>query len=160
MTVLTPCIRLMGDWLTSVVSERDGQPRSAGRSRTKLQTKTANTKVIIPTTTNDMRQPIQELIKAKGVVALSDPMPPIANRIPVMKANSRGRNHSESTFMVGTKSMATPKPVKVRPRMAQAAFGAKPSMTLPKKATQKKSVMALRGPQESDRRPAGNCMRA
>ena len=106
MTILIPCISLMDGGSGSAGIEGDGHPRSAGRLRTNFQTRTVRTKVITPTTTKDRRHPIKRLIKANGVVALSDPMPPIAIKMPVMVANSRGRNHSDSTFMLGTKIMA------------------------------------------------------
>ena len=56
--------------------------------------------------------------------------------------------------------MATPTPTIVRPKIAHPMVGAIPRTMEPAKATMKKTVMVLRGPQESDSRPAGSCMRA
>ncbi len=141
-------------------SAGEGQPRSAGRSRTKSHTRMAITMVKTPTATKERRQPIQLLRRARGVAAVREPRPPMTMRIAVIVANSLTRNHSASTFMVGTKSMATPSPTRVRPMMAQKAEGAKPKRMEPMVATLKNRVMDRRGPHESERRPAGSCMRA
>ncbi len=116
--------------------------------------------MIHPTMIKENRQPIQVLKKASGAAAEREPSPPTAMRIPVMVANSLTRNHSASTFMVGTNNMETPRPTRVLPTMATNTDGAKPRMSEPMKATIKNSVMVRRGPHESESNPAGSCMTA
>ena len=77
-----------------------------------------------------------------------------------MVANSSRLNQWVSTFMVGTKIMATPMPTRVRAAMAGPMEPARPSQMEPMPARMKNRVMVLRGPQESDKSPAGICMRA
>ena len=62
--------------------------------------------------------------------------------------------------MAGTNSMDTPRPPRVRPRMATPTVGACDRTTEPMKASTKKMEMVRRGPKESESRPAGNCMKA
>ncbi len=159
-TFLTPAMRAICLGGVLGVPAGEGHPIIAGRSRTIKYTSTANTTVMIPTRMNDCRQPIRLLTQTSGVAAIREPTPPKAMRIPVMVANSLIWNHSARIFMVGTKSMATPSPTKVLPTMARDTEGARPRMTDPINATIKKRVMVFRGPQESDKSPAGNCMAA
>jgi len=159
-TLRTLSIKPMAAAADCLGSSGGGHPKSSGRSLTNIQTNTASTRVKTPTTIKESRQPIQELSNARGVAANKEPTPPSAINIPVIKANSRRRNHSARTFMVGTKSIATPNPTNVRPKMAKKTEGAAPSKTEPIKATAKKSVIVFLGPQESERRPAGSCITA
>ena len=159
-TMRTPSHSSMGSSSSFLGPVGEGHPRSAGRSRTTVQTRTASRRVKTPTATKENRHPIQELRSARGVAAVREPIPPIAMRMPVIMANSRTRNHSARTFIVGTKSMATPMPTRLLPTMAQRVVVAIPRRSDPTKAMQKKTVIVLRAPHESERRPAGSCISA
>jgi hypothetical protein len=56
--------------------------------------------------------------KAKGVVAKTHPIPPMAIRIPAVLANSFRLNHSLKIFIVGTKTPAALKPMRTLANMA------------------------------------------
>ena len=58
-TIFTPCIRRTDSTADPEGSEGEGQPMSAGRSRTKAHTSAPNTKVKIPTSTKDWRSQTQ-----------------------------------------------------------------------------------------------------
>jgi len=159
-TVRKPAIRPMEEDDAFTEAFRDTQPMSSGQSLTNIHTSSDKTRVSTPTATKDIRHPIAPESRTSGVAADKEPIPPMAIRIPVIGANSTGVNHSDSIFMVGTKSMATPTPTSKRPAIAIAADEANPSRTEPTKATRKKTVIVLRGPQESESSPAGSCMAA
>ena len=160
ITLRNPSIRPTDGGSDRDVSNGEDHPMSAGRFRTNILTSTASMSVKTPTSTKEYLQPIRLLSRARGVAAARDPIPPIAMRIPVIMANSFFLNHSARIFMVGTKSMATPNPTRVRPRIAQDTEGAIPRIIAPIKAIQKKTEMVFRGPHESESRPAGSCTAA
>ncbi len=121
---------------------------------------TATNRVTAPMATKLPRQPILSLSRASGQEAVYAPSPPTAMSMPVIRANSSILNQLVITFMVGTNSMATPNPTSVRARIASPI-----DSTIPKKmeeapAMAKKTVMVLRGPQESESRPEGSCIKA
>ena len=97
---------------------------------------------------------------ASSQVAAITPTPPTALRMPAIMANSVARNHWDKIFMVGIKTMETPIPTRIRPTMAILILGARPKTRLPTEAAIKNTVTALRGPIESESRPAGSCMAA
>jgi len=145
---------------SAACSAGEGQPRSVGRSRTTRQISAASSAVTRPTSTNERRQPIQVLTRANGVAAAREPTPPMAISTPVMMMNSRTLYHSAKILRVQTNRVETPRPTRIRPTTAPDGDDAKPSSTEPILATQRNSVMVLRGPQESESSPVGSCMSA
>ena len=137
-----------------------GRPALSGRSRTINQLASTTTSVIPPMISKETRHPSRMVITASSQVAAITPIPPTALRIPAMNANSRGQNHWDRIFMVGIKTMAAPKPTRMRPINAVSRLGENPKSTLPNAAIIREKVTVFRGPTESARRPAGSCMTA
>ena len=111
---------------------------------------TATNRVAAPMATKLPRQPILSLSQARGREAVYAPSPPTAMSMPVIRENSSVLNQLVITFMVGTKSIATPRPTSIRARMANPIDSTMPNKMEAAPARAKKTVMVLRGPQESE----------
>jgi len=124
------------------------------------QERMANIKVPVPMIMNAILQPTHRVSSARGVEAESHPIPPIIIRIAVIIANSLAKNHSAKIFIAGIKTTATPKPTKIRAKMASDTVGERPKRTAPSEAIKVNRATAFLGPRESERSPAGSCMMA
>ena len=150
--------------MSLAVSPRSGlmgaKPISEGRLRTKADTRAAISRVIPPTDIKVILQPITLLIHARGALENKAPMPPMDMKALPMMINWRGANHSDSSLKLQTKTVETPIPTRIRPKMATGKLGARPITTDPTPARIKKTDTVFRGPHESAMRPVGNCIMA
>ena len=106
------------------------------------------------------RQPMIWESIMSGQVASSIPPVPRESSSPVPSACSRGGNQYRMTRSAGTKTMAMPAPISMRPSAAMPTECAPAKMSAPAAPSSRKRQMVLRGPQRSDRMPAGICMKA
>ena len=95
-----------------------------------------------------------------GQVASSMPPVPRESSSPVHSACRRGGNQNRITRRAGTKTMAMPVPTSMRPSVAMPTECAPAKIMVPAAPISRKRQMVLRGPQRSDRMPAGICMKA
>gem|GEM_PF-4488043 len=116
--------------------------------------------VTIPIITKAPLQPNASVSKARGVAAVSHPIPPIAIRRPDIRAYSRPLNHSASVFSDDTNVADTPKPTRTRANTAKPKLGAKANRIDPRAATELNRVTVFLVPQESERKPTGICVMA
>ncbi len=124
------------------------------------QERMARSNVPVPMIMNAILQPTHRVSSARGVEAESQPIPPISIRIAVIIANSLAKNHSAKIFIAGMKMTATPRPTKIRAKMASETVGERPKSIAPREAINVNRVTAFLGPRESDSSPAGSCMMA
>ncbi|MNE50853.1 hypothetical protein D3C80_1454480 [compost metagenome] len=133
---------------------------AVGFSTISTKARIAVTNVKRPAPTKDVRQPSHSVRTARGVVASRAPRPPDDINSPVTSAKSLPWNHSENSFIAGTKSIAIPAPTRNLPSAATSIDSAKPKSTEPNAAMAKKVPMVRFAPHLSASTPAGICISA
>lgn len=106
----------------------------------------------------DILQPKISVKKARGIVAVNHPKPPMAIKAPEILAYSTGLNQTEKSRMVGIKIAETPRPTSTLEPTAKLNHGERPNKRVPMAASKAKRVIVFLDPHESESKPTGTCM--
>ena len=106
------------------------------------------------------RQVIESLMSARGMDAVYAPTPPNDIKRPLIWTYLSRSYQWVKILSVGMKIIATPSPTNTRAAIAVSTVCVKARAMDPAAPIVKKKTMDLRGPHESESRPAGICISA
>jgi hypothetical protein len=97
---------------------------------------------------------------ASGAAPSTHPMLPLPTKKPEIFPYSLPLNHPANTFMPGTNTAETPRPIRILAKTDRPKLGERPNRITPIPPTEPKSVAVFLAPQESESIPTGTCMSA